>query len=452
LLHEIIFVGLLFLQIFSAPENPPRLETLGTINLRNPADVLYFPAIPHVLSQPIAQNQSTSPTPNRKGVTYPGRQPSVSDFQDPTNFIQTVLQPEIKNPLVLKPPLLLPNILQIANAAPIPKIEAPILPIKAVAPSLPDPAVKPPQPILPVKPEAAAAVESPKFVIPETKPSTALPKPVQLLLALTPIPAPPVQPPVVPAGQARGNFAISPEPNLAVDKNSAGSKSGKDPVVNSDPEAKPALSGISVTGDGNPGRVRSAAADPFEGITILGGSASVGTTANASPPSIVSIESARSVESSYGGITVISTASSGGGLPHSEVFSNETIYTVYFDMKRPPTDGAPSWIFEFGVSPRNGQGKSAAQIQQGIILPFPISKEQPVFPAESVRRYLRQRIVVYAIIQTDGKMQQISVKETPDTALNEAVVTALRQWAFRPAQVDGESVPVKVLLGVPVYE
>jgi TonB family protein len=121
-------------------------------------------------------------------------------------------------------------------------------------------------------------------------------------------------------------------------------------------------------------------------------------------------------------------------------------------MKRAPSDGAPSWVFEFGVPPLNDRGKTAAQIQQGIILPFPISKEQPVFPAESVRKYLRQRIIVYAIIQTDGKMQNISVEETPDTALNEAVVTALRKWVFRPGQIDGESVPVKVLLGVPVYE
>ena len=445
LVHEIIFFGLLFLPFFIAGRHPSsRLELLGTIKLRN-ADVLYLPAIPHAASEKVAQDQSSKPAPNRKGITYPGPQPIVSNFQDPTNFIQTVLQPEIKSPTILKPPLLLPNVLQMANAAPVPKIDAPIPPIEA--PTSPDPAVKPLQPILPAKPETAATVESPKFVIPET----ALPKPVQPLLALTPMPASPVQPPVVPAGEAQGNFAISPEPNLvAADKNTSG-RSEKDAGVNSNLEATPVLSGISVNGGGL-GRVPSSAADPFEGITILGGSASTGTTPKPAPPSIVSIGSPRSVESSYGGITVISTASSGGGLPHSEVFSNETIYTVYFDMTRTPSEGAAPWIFEFGVSPRNDRNKTAAQIQQGIILPFPISKEHPAFPAESVRKYLHQRIIVYGIIQTDGKMQQVSVKETPDAALNEAVITALHKWVFRPAEVDGESVPVKVLLGVPMYE
>lgn len=451
LVHQIIFLGLLLLPLFMAVKNPsPRLELLGTINLRKSADVLYLPVIPRAASEPVAEDQFSKPVPNRKGITYPGPQQIVSDFQDPTNFIQTVVQPEIKNPPILKPPLLLPNVLQLANAAPIPKIDVPLPPIKAptsLDPASPEPAVKPIQPILPVKPETAPTVESPKFVIPETS----LPKPAQRLLALTPMPALPVQPPIVPAGEARGNFAISPEPNPGTaDENNSG-KSEKGAGVNSKPEVKSVLSGINVTGGNSPGRGPSPVADPFAGITILGGSASVGTISTPSTPGIVSIGSPRSVDSSYDGITVISTASSGGGLSHSEVFSNETIYTVYLDMKR-PADAAPSWVFEFGVPPLSDRGKSAAQIQQGIILPFPISKEQPAFPVESVRRYLRQRIIVYAIIQTDGKMQQISVKETPDPALNEAVVTALHKWIFRPGQVDGESVPVKVLLGVPVYE
>jgi len=452
LVHEIIFFGLLFVPLLIAgKDSSPRLELLGTINLRNSADVLYLPAISQAASEPAGEDRFSRPAPNRKSITYPGPQEIVSNFQDPTNFIQTVVQPEIKNPPVLKPPLLLPNVLQMANAVTVPRIDAPLPPIKDAAspdPPSPEPAVKPPQPILPVVSETAATIESPKFVIPEA----AVPKPVQRVLALTPMPASTVQPPIVPAGEARGNFAISPEPKLGTaDKNSSG-KSEKDAGVNSNPETKPVLSGINVTGGGGPGRVPSPVADPFEGITILGGSASVGTTPNPSSPGIVSIGSPRSVDSSYGGITVISTASSGGGLPHSEVFSNETIYTVYLDMKRAPSDGAPSWVFEFGVPPLNDRGKSAAQIQQGIILPFPISKEQPAFSAESVRKYLRQRVVLYGIIQTDGRMQQISVKETPDTALNEAVVTALGKWVFRPGQVDGESVPVKVLLGVPVYE
>src|SRR5262249_1932313 len=159
----------------------PRLTMLGTIPLRNPADVLYFPAVPRPASTPVVQQQSIAPARDHKSVAYPGPQEIVSNFQDPTNFIQTILQPALQNPSILKPPFLMPNILQMPNAAPIPTI------------TVPTASAKP------------AAVEAPKLVIPETKPSSALPKSVQPLLAVTPMPASAVQPPTVPAGEARGN-------------------------------------------------------------------------------------------------------------------------------------------------------------------------------------------------------------------------------------------------------
>ena len=58
--------------------------------------------------------------------------------------------------------------------------------------------------------------------------------------------------------------------------------------------------------------------------------------------------------------------------------------------------------------------------------------------------------MVYAIINTDGKMEQVSVKESPDTQLNEPVLNALAKWIFRPGELNGERVAVKVLLGIPL--
>ena len=72
-------------------------------------------------------------------------------------------------------------------------------------------------------------------------------------------------------------------------------------------------------------------------------------------------------------------------------------------------------------------------------------------PAELVRRYPRQMVIVYAIINIAGKMEQMVVKGSPDARLNEPVLNALGKWIFRPAQRDGETVPAKVLLGIPVW-
>jgi TonB family protein len=77
-------------------------------------------------------------------------------------------------------------------------------------------------------------------------------------------------------------------------------------------------------------------------------------------------------------------------------------------------------------------------------------KEQPVLPAEVVKKYLRRLVIVYAVLNADGKMEQMVIKESPDAQLNEPVLNALSKWSFRPAQFKGENVSVKVLLGFPL--
>ena len=153
-------------------------------------------------------------------------------------------------------------------------------------------------------------------------------------------------------------------------------------------------------------------------------------------------------------MTVISTENSGGGLPFSGLFSHEQIYTVHLDMRRTETDPAPSWALEFALlntedpasSSRNG-----SLSHEGLILPFPAVKEQPVLPAELVRKHLRSLIVVYAVINVGGKMEQMSVKESPDAQLNGPLLQALSKWIFRPARPNGEPIAVKALFGIPLW-
>ena len=72
-------------------------------------------------------------------------------------------------------------------------------------------------------------------------------------------------------------------------------------------------------------------------------------------------------------------------------------------------------------------------------------------PPELVRSYPGRMVIVYAIINIEGKMEQMVVKDSPDSRLNEPVLNALSKFVFRPAQRDGETVPAKVLLGIPVW-
>jgi hypothetical protein len=91
------------------------------------------------------------------------------------------------------------------------------------------------------------------------------------------------------------------------------------------------------------------------------------------------------------------------------------------------------------------------QSQQGLVLPFPTFKVTPAMPAEAVRKHLGQMVIAYGIVNIQGKMEQITVKQSPNALLAQPVLEALHQWIFRPARLNGEPVPVKLLMGIPLW-
>jgi len=143
------------------------------------------------------------------------------------------------------------------------------------------------------------------------------------------------------------------------------------------------------------------------------------------------------------------------------VFSNEQVYTAFLDMRREINEQVPQWTVEYALlqgKPTPASGASGASgpskpdgTQLGIVLPFPIVKEQPAIPLELVHNYSSRMVIVFAIINIEGKMEQMAVKDSPDYRLNEPVLNALSKFVFRPAQRDGETVPAKALLGIPVW-
>jgi Gram-negative bacterial TonB protein C-terminal len=208
--------------------------------------------------------------PSQAGVSYPGKQSIVSNPPNPTNRIQTISQPDLVDPLELKTFVPLPNMVELAQAAPPPTPAPP-------APPVPTPIVAPPPVEQPAPPPPAqpAAVETkpqvpsvtlsavppptpPKISLPSLPPGNPVevksqlqaasvppppaPKPpppvekpealpggtsLRSLLVLSPMPAPASQASKVPPGEARGQFAVAALPNLAMSNLGPGStKSG----------------------------------------------------------------------------------------------------------------------------------------------------------------------------------------------------------------------------------
>jgi hypothetical protein len=514
--------------------------------------------------QSTPQEASAAPARASKGFAYPGPQAILSDPPNPTNAFQTVLRPLIVHPEPLRNLVPLPNIVRMAETrlpsdliapksampklAPqpikvkqdanahrdakwkVPVNDVPKLVAKADMPKLP--AAEQPLPDAPkIEPQPAKEEDEERQV---EKPS---PKPIKVtaekraekaekqatplspaqvarlemhgkapepLVSLSPMPLPPGSNAKVPAGEARGRFAIAPggtlnpnsitpgktngtpsttpgtgqeksaAPNAATEAASnagtgaghnaaagggsgnakEGSGGGSAGVGGGSGNTSGAGLGGSGTGRGG-GKTGSGAGSTsgrgsvgtgsgggngqgtgsFPGITIQGGE----DNANNSPPSF-SVEP----QTPYG-MTVVSTASSGGGLADFGVFREERVFTVYIPMKRTPDAEDPTWTLQYAL-----EDSSLTSGDQQVAAPSAVMREWPQVPGELEKKYAQREVVIAAVVDKEGKVSHLSVKETPDARVSTPIMQALSKWVFRPAQVNNQPVTVKILIGIPL--
>src|SRR6059058_2453562 len=533
ILHELAVIAIVLLSIVASRLHP--IKDAESLKL-NPTDqVIYLPVLgggsegnghEGGLSGDVEPKSAPAPARASKGSTYPGPQPILSEPPRPDNTQQTLLQPRLKLPPVLRDFVPLANIVQMANAAPAPldirknKSSITHVPKLIEPPKLKLPATKlrvtPIQPDLPeFHPPEIDSREAPKLAMPVNAPEELAPlkvqkeqvakkaekavqppraeqvasaasrgKDLQTLIALSPTPAPIGPPPQVPAAEARARFGVSPAANAASAQAAPGSKQRG-------PTTGPAAIGTQAnaaggnkvdeivigagngsggtaaaggggegtglgteTGSGKGGTGTEAGhgagsgtgsgngrgSGGFAGITIQGGSGHYGTGIVASK---IQGGTPAPPQTSYG-MTISSLGNNGGGLADYGVFSDERVYTVYLDMRQTLEDPAPAWTLLYAPL---REPNDAAPIE-GVTPPFPSHKEMPKLSDELLQRYDGRQVVVYAIINTEGRFEQLTVKESPTVELNAPVLHALRRWTFRPAQLAGKPVALKVLLGI----
>src|SRR5215469_16084854 len=174
----------------------------------------------------------------------------------------------------------------------------------------------------------------------------------------------------------------------------------------------------------------------FPGITIQGGE---DAKTNPNPPGFT-VEP----QTAYA-MTVVSTASSGGGLEDFGVFDDERVFTVYVPMKRSPEEADPTWTMQYALT-KDEAGSGAGQ----VLAPSPVMREWPEVPAELEKRYTQRQVVISAIVDKEGKVSHVVVKQTPDPRVSDPIAHALAKWVFRPAKVNNQPVSVKILLGIPL--
>jgi protein TonB len=88
-----------------------------------------------------------------------------------------------------------------------------------------------------------------------------------------------------------------------------------------------------------------------------------------------------------------------------------------------------------------------ARVSSGVIATLLLHKVDPIYPDEAKARGVSGAVVLHAIIDQQGKIDKLSVISGPEV-LREAALTAVRQWTYKPYQLNGRPVAVETTVTV----
>jgi len=74
--------------------------------------------------------------------------------------------------------------------------------------------------------------------------------------------------------------------------------------------------------------------------------------------------------------------------------------------------------------------------------PVAVEKTSPKYPEEARKAKITGLVIVTAVINHEGFVEDIEIRESPDALLSEAAIEAIRTWRFEPALCDGNPVGV----------
>ena len=269
--HALLIGAILFGPVFYSAATPYERKDLDAEDLSPTSHVIYLPRLGggsegngYSGGGSIVKRKGVATVPARssQGISFPGPQAIISDPPQATNRFQTLMRPALRNQPILKSFVAVPNIVQTANAGPLPMdSNAPVLPkplpsqlkaptlarrqdLNTQAPTITPATTDIPKLALPTSGHQAPAAPTQQMTGPiaVTARSDAMRAPqyspvptsgpdLQNLVSLSPNPAPPLPNAVLPAGEARGRFAISPDASSATAAVEAGSKTEIAPTL-----------------------------------------------------------------------------------------------------------------------------------------------------------------------------------------------------------------------------
>jgi periplasmic protein TonB len=103
-----------------------------------------------------------------------------------------------------------------------------------------------------------------------------------------------------------------------------------------------------------------------------------------------------------------------------------------------------------GVGPGTGGGTGGGvyQVGGGVTAPSLLFQAKPKYTAEGLQYHIQGTVVLRAIVGRNGVPYAIEVTRSLDRGLDEAAVTAIREWRFLPGRLDGVAVDVLIRIEI----
>jgi TonB family protein len=94
------------------------------------------------------------------------------------------------------------------------------------------------------------------------------------------------------------------------------------------------------------------------------------------------------------------------------------------------------------ASPATSTG--AFRVGGAVSAPLVISSPDPEYSNEGLFKKIEGTCVLWLVVNTEGKPQNIRVQHTLGYGLDEKAIEAVKHWRFKPAQKDGKPVAVQI--------
>ena len=95
-----------------------------------------------------------------------------------------------------------------------------------------------------------------------------------------------------------------------------------------------------------------------------------------------------------------------------------------------------------------GEADQPVKVSSNVMSANATHKEPPVYPAEAKEKKIQGAVLLHAIINEQGTIEQLSVVSSPDEMLSKSALDAVHQWTYKPYLLNGKPTAVDTTITV----